>query len=540
MDARAWRAVVRRDQVGIEDLEELSAYRLATGRFNLEGERMKALDSGGGSSGWVGLRRAWLGPARAVTTLVEPESRASMAPEGTSEGVSGAAQAVRWPATALGHVAAEQAEESVLPNGLRTVVLPLPRAEIAAWRLAVPSLPGLEYLEPVVDAALRAPDRFEGNALYYNWDVRDYGLATNQKGTWEPRNLLRSLWGTVESLRVVGVRQAFRRLVMSEVYAGRSAYTWIERAWRRATREDPERDGLPEIDEAIRTPGAVDAYLAARYQPGRATLLLTGAVDTDARTRIVEELGDWSASSSAPPALRVAKRRAPTPEAIVLDRDGAGRTVSVTWACPTNEAGTTAPDPLTASLLGVLAADRLYDAVRASSGLTYTPWAWTESRGGSVDLFLSAATELGREAEVLAALRAVVDDLGSARAESWLDAARRQVTADELREGSSVLGLAWTLASGVGRHGSLSDLRASRTALAGVDARRVADLVRTCGKAGVAILVGPAEEVAAGLAGGDLPVRVLDWRAEHMALVQRWLPEVQKRESDWLERARRK
>jgi predicted Zn-dependent peptidase len=540
VDARSWRAVVRRDQAGIEDLEELSAYRLATGRFNLEGERMKALDSGGGSSGWVALRSAWLGPARAVTTLVEPESRASMAPEGTSEGVSGAAQAVRWPATALGHVAAEQAEESVLDNGLRTVVLPLPRAEIAAWRLAVPSLPGLEYLEPVVDAALRTPDRFEGNSLSYNWYVRDDVLAANQQGTWEPRNLLRSLWGTVESLRVVGVRQAFRRLVMSEVYAGRSAYAWIERAWRRATREDPERDGLPEIDEAIGTRGAVDAYLAARYQPGRATLLLMGAVDTDARARIVEELGDWSASSSPPPELRLAKRRAPTPEAIVLDRDGAGRTVSVTWACPTTGLGATAPDPLTASLLGVLARDRLYDAVRASSGLTYTPWAWTESRWGGVDLYLSAATELGREGEVLTALRAVADDLGKGRAEPWLDAARRQVTADELREGASVLGLARTLASGVVRHGSLPDLRANRAALAGVDAARVAGLLRTCGTVGAAILVGPAEEVAAGLAGSDLPVRVLDWRAEHMALVQRWLPEMQKREADWLERARRK
>lgn len=542
IDARTWRAMVRRDQSGIDELEDLSAFRLATGRFDLESERASAVAAGGGFRGWMALRDAWLGADRAVVTLVEPVSRPSMVPDGTLSGSGGPEQAVRWPAPALGLSAGEQADEAVLENGLRTVVLHVPGAEIGAWRLSVPSLPGLEYLEPVVDAAIRTPSRYEGNPLHYDWYVQEADggtlLGANQKGSWDPRNLLRSLWATVEARRIGDVQRAFRRHVLREVYAGRSPYTWIERAWRRATREDPERDGLPEIDEAIRTPGAVDAYLAARYQPDRATLLLVGKVGASARERIVEELGDWRASSPTPPALTVARRRAPTPEAIVLDNNGAGRTVSVTWACPV-AAGPPSVDPLTASLLGVLVSDRLFDVVRASSGLTYSPVAWTESRWGGVDLFLRASTELGREAEVLAALRAVGEDLGSGGAEAWLDAARREVLADELRGGSSVLGLARGLAVGALHPGALAALRARRAALVDVDARVVAGLLQTCATVGVAMAVGPAEEVARNLTGGDLPVRILDWRAEHLALVERWRPAMRSREAERLEHAQR-
>lgn len=538
--SRAWRDVVRRDTSSVEDLQDLSAFRLATGRFGLEGLREDELSAGRGLSGWVRLRSAWLRPERAVTTFLEPEARAPIVPEGTSAGQGGVEQALRWLAPAFGVVAAADADERVLENGLRTVVLPVPGAEIAAWRLAVPALPGLQYLDPVVDAAMRTPGRFEGNKIYYDWRARTTGggsiLASNQRGTWEPRHLLRALWATVEEPDIGGVRRAFRRHMQREVYAGRSPYTWVERAWRRAIREDPHRQGLPEVYAAIRTPGAVEAYLKARYQPGRATLLLVGGVDGAARERILEEMGDWLATPSEPPELPTVKRRAPTPEAIVLDHNGAGRTVSVTWACP---ATTRPPDRLTASLIGMLASDRLFDSVRASSGLAYTPMAWTESRWGGVDLFLSAETELGREAEVLAALRAVVADLGSGRVEGGVDAARREVLSEQLREGASVLGLAESLSSGVLRYGSLAALRKSRAALAGVDARVVAELLGTCETVGAALLVGPAEEVARNLGGGDLPVRVLDWRAEHLALVERWLPSKLKREAAWLERARR-
>ncbi|MFZ5479777.1 MAG: insulinase family protein [Myxococcota bacterium] len=538
-DARAWRATVRRDVDSLEELADLSAFRLATGRFDLPSQETSALAGGGGLRGWIALRSAWLGAARAVVTLVEPESRTAMVGDGTSPGFDRGARMVQWPAPALGPVAAERAEERVLENGLRTVVHLLPGAEISAWRLAVPSLPGLEYLEPVVDAAIRTPDTYEGNDIRYRWWVGDAlggtVLGFNQRGGWEPRFPLRALWATVEHHGVGNVQRAFRRKAQREVYAGRSPYTWAARAYRRATREDPERDGLPEIEEAIGTPGAVEAYLAARYQPERATLVLVGGAHTEARTRIVEEMGDWRATPSTPPTLPVVRRRPPEPGVIVLDRNGVGRTVSVTWGCPV----TGAPDPLTASLLGVLASDRLFDAVRASSGLTYSPGAWTETRWGGVDLFMNASTELGREAEVLAALRALAGDLGGGRAEPWVDAARREVLSDELLHGSSVLGLAGTLSDGVMRPGSLETMRARRAALADVDASDVAALLGECAAAGIAMVVGPAEEVRRNLEGGDLPVRVLDWRAEHLAFVKRWQPAVQKREEERLERTRR-
>lgn len=540
-EERAWRDVIRRDIASIEDLQDLSAFRLATGRFGLEGLREADLSAGLAGSAWMRLRSTWLRPERAVTTFREPSGREPISPEGTSEGFGGAAQAVSWTAPAFGITAAEDAEERVLENGLRTIVMKVPGAEIAAWRLAVRPLAGLRYLEPVVDAAMRTPSRFERNKIYYDWRVQPIAggsvLGGSQRGTWEPRHPLRALWATVEEPDIGGVRWAFRRHVKREVYAGRSPYTWAQRAWRRAIREDPHLDGLPEIHRAIRTPGAVEAYLKARYQPGRATLLLVGGVDETAREQIVDEMGDWRATVAEPPeVLRRVKRRAPTPEAIVLDHNGEGRTVSVTWACPT----TTAPtEPLTASLLGVLASDRLFDTVRASSGLTYSPLAWTESRSGGVDLFLNASTELGREAEVLAALRAVARDLGSGQVDAWLDAARREALSGELRQSASVLGLAATLSSGVLHPGSLEALRKSRAALARVDAHAVAELLRSCGTVGMAMVVGPAEEVARNLAGGELPVRVFDWRAEHLNLVERWLPSARRREAQWLDRARR-
>jgi predicted Zn-dependent peptidase len=532
-----WKARYGREWSVLEDLEEMSVYRIATGFFDLQ-PRLSAYLGSTGTQGWNTLRATWLGKDRAVTTFVEPQARAAALVEGTIAGGEVGAHPTPWPAPALGRVAATDAEERDLPNGLHTVVMPVPEAPFGAWTLVVPSLPGLDYLEPVVDEALRTPDTLDGNPIHYNWQASSIPggskLTKYQRGAWEPRHFVRSLWATVEGRKTRPLEVAFLREVRAEVYAGRGPGEWLGRLWRRATREDPERDGLPEIREALDTKGAVEAYLAAKYQPARSTLLLLGAVDAEARARIDAEMGDWKGVAATPPALPVARRRPPTPEAIVLDSAGMGRTVSVTWACPV--AG--APDALTSALLAAVASDRLFDTVRASRGLTYTPATWTEARWGGVDLYLRASTELGHEAEVLAALRSVAAELGRGASPDALAAGRREVWSDDLLDSSSTFRLTSMLARGMLEGRSLAAIRARRDALANVDGPAIARLLEPCAKVGVAFAIGPAEEVSRGLQGGDLPVRVFDWRAEHVAFVQKWLPIVRAREVAWLARGK--
>lgn len=537
-----WFDTLDADRGGIARLSRLADYRVLCGLFDIAGTRQRWLGGGLGFRTWQETYARWLTAAQGVLTYVQSDGR-EPSPAQRQVGMTARAVAESWGPPALGPVGGGDARTYELPNGLKVVGLDVPGLPIVTWRIAVPAgEAGSEDLARFLATAIRTPQRVDGNFLYYDPRVTSMGATTviwsNQRGAWDPRQLLRAFWGTVQGLRTEDLSLAFHRKVAATINEGRSAYSWRGRIWRQALREHPEQDGLPEISALMGQKGAIDAYLRAQFQPERATLVVAGDLREDTFSRIEEEMGDWVATDDAdlPEGLTV-RRITPRSELVLLDRPRAGRTVSAAWMCPTIRDPGSVPNAVAGPLLGELAFSRLWEAARVSSGLTYTPYAWDRVRWGGLDLEFVVETELGLEREALAVIREVATSLGTRPATTEeLAAARRRVYSDEIGDASSLLGAADELARSIGAAGSLRGVAEDREAMSSVDARALAARAGTCGTTGVAVLIGDAQAMGAGLEGIDLPVRTFDWMGAHLDMTKEWLPSKLGRERGWVER----
>lgn len=534
-----WLDVMRADHGGVQRLSDLADYRTICGVFDLAGTRARWLGGGLGFRTWQDTYARWLTAGQGTLTYVQSDGR-EPSPAQRQAGLTPRTVKASWGPLELGPAGGEGARVHKLSNGLNVVELPVPGLKIVAWRLAV-SAPwtGSEDLARFLATAIRTPLNVDGNPLAYVPRFSSTGRTTvmsaNQRGAWDPRQLLRAFWGTVQATRTKDLDVALRRQVAATINEGRRAHTWRERIWRQALRALPELDGLPDISAVIREKGAIDAYLRAQFQPERATLVVAGELREDTFMRIEEEMGDWTATEDGDvPGGFAVRRVSPRSEVVILDRPRAGRTVSAAWMCPAGVESGDVPNAVAGPLLGELAGARLWEAARVNSGLTYTPYAWHRERWGGLDLQFVVETELGLELEALAVIREVAKDLGGRPATpSELAGARRSALSAELADASSLLGVADELGYAIGAAGSLDQVKADRAAMNEVSAQALAARASTCATVGVAVMIGDAEALAAGLQGIDLPVRIFDWRAAHLEMTRVWLPSKLGREREW-------
>lgn len=534
-----WEGTQEADGGGLYSLLSATRYRLATGMFNEFERKYGSVGGGKGLARWRELYPQWLTAEKASVVLVSAQGEGAP-PVERARSVAVPADLPPWPVPDLGVTSGDTASATQLSNGLRVVTIPARGARVSAWRLIVPQLPGQDAVADLVDPGLRPRDQVDGYDLYYRWTVRRSGPDTlfvaNQMGTWDPKHLLRGLWGTLTSPRTPGLSAAFRHAVRSAAYQGRSPYGWRSRLWKRGQHMDHELDGLTALSKA--THADVGAYLDARFRPERSTLVVTGTFRSSALERITEEMGDWDEGQTPSEPPPGSDWVSPDPEILVLDSVGANTRVDVSWTCPL--AANHALRQPNAWLLANLLQERLEVATRRGTGLTYSPHAWVGAEADHSSLYLVAETSLGQERSTLDVIRAVAEDLALRPANpSELATARRMTLAEHVRLGSSILGLGTLLTDQIRDAGSLEGARIARQAMLAWTAPEIAELVAGCGSRGVGILIGPVTAVVDHLDGETLPVRVFDWRQAQLDTVGRWWAEHLPAERKLLERSQR-
>jgi zinc protease len=537
----AGQKVLEHDAGGLWLLTELTAHRLATGLPDYEGTKYASVGGGKGLEAWLALSGRWLVPERAAAIAVEPAVR-----EGTGAAANAAVALAEgakiWPVPDLGFAAMGSAEEFTLSNGLHVVLLPAEGARRAYWSLVVPALPGDAAMAMLVDPSLDTPARVDGNEMRYRFasdlETGFTAFRFSTIGLWDPRLAARALWGTLQKPTPNGIGPRFGRITASTVRASRSPSFWMSTAWEQAVTSSGAVDlaALDAATEQAKDATVLEAYLATKFRPERSTLLLTGVWDPITKERLSDELEDWTAPPDPHWTGTPFVRKVPSPEILLFDTPVRETRAVVEWRCPL---ATAAPDSALLDVFRNYAGLRLTAAIRNTSGQTYTPIADVQRNLGAADLRLSAGTEGERSAVLLAAIRAVAADLAARPpSDAELAAARRLAASAELVRRASTYGLATSLELEIPRDGSLAPVARWTERVAAVEPAAVTALAATCATAGVALVSAPLA-AEADLRTSGLAVRVIDWRAEHLALVEAFAPDRRKFETAWTDATRR-
>ncbi len=431
--------------------------------------------------------------------------------------------------------------EETLPNGLRVVVMPHGEAPLVEAQLITRGGSALDMVN--MDGWAEGFLADAGNE--YNamgrpvLDPLRIAGSWNDSGTDQYSSLgLRGPSGNVDGalymLRTrldnseIEFRKAKKRIKdarkdLSRRWRRQSYWTsavWLDQmgtdhaAFHSLTPED--LDARLELDK-----DAVEAYLAAKYSPANATLLIVGNIDPqDAMAQARTYFGSWSSDSSG--------MEIPTPEMapivehepMVYVFDDAQKTqTDIKLYCRMTDAST--PTDATRAVAGQMLSDHLFETLRAREGVTYGAYAGSQAEVGGTGMFrMGALVQNDAVALATKVFYQVADDAAAGNfpmerfRPTQLSIARKYVLGQQ-----SVGQMTGRLMGTLGAQDDWSRISGFPERLSSVSMEGMTELMTSCPNTRVVTMVGPEDVIVPQLEEAGIAFEVFDHQAAALELL---------------------